>query len=69
MSGKSLALELIKLAAAIFPPLVSLLESVLDRAPPEHASLADEIRTILPERSKTREALDELDAAGKDRPR
>lgn len=57
---KEWALKLLELAATLYRPVADLLHVALDNAPPEHASLADEIRARLPERSKTREALDEL---------
>lgn len=59
---KEWAIKLLELAAVLYRPVSDLLHAALDNAPPEHASLADEIRARLPERSKAREALDALDA-------
>jgi len=59
---KEIALSLIKAAATIFPPLAELLLHAVDNAPLAQQSLADEVRGILPLRSETRKALDELDA-------
>lgn len=57
---KEWALRLLELAAVLYDPIADLLRAAVDNAPPEHASLADEVRARLPERSKTREALDAL---------
>lgn len=61
---KEFALTLLKVATAIFPPLAELIGDLLDRLDPNdpRQPLADEVRTVLPERSETRKALDELEA-------
>lgn len=63
---KDAALTLVKVAAAIFPPLADLIGRALDSLmwdePAETKALAEEVRAVLPARSETRKALDELDA-------
>lgn len=59
---KDVAISLLVAAGKVFPPLLALLEHAVDTAPPSLASLADEIRAALPERSETEKALDELEA-------
>lgn len=64
---KEAALTILKVAFAIFPPLAELVGDLIDRldANDPRQPLADEVRAVLPERSETRKALDELEA-GKD---
>ena len=65
---KEVALSLLKAAVAIFPPLLELLEHALDTAPDPLKPLADEIRAVLPVRSETQKALDELEAGKSNAP-
>lgn len=67
---KELALALIKGASILFPPLAELIASALDKLDPNdpRQPLADEVRAVLPERSETRKALDELEAGKSNEP-
>lgn len=60
---KDAALTILKVAFAIFPPLADLIGDLIDRldANDPRQALADEVRSVLPERSETRKALDELE--------
>ncbi len=62
---KDVALSLIKSATTVFPPLADLIGRALDALmfdePDDVRKLADEVRAVLPARSETRKALDELE--------
>lgn len=63
MSGKDVALGLLKIAAAVFPPLAEWLASVIAGTPASspHASLAEEVREILPADASIHAAVRELE--------
>ncbi len=56
----SAAMRLLEILVELAPPLAKLLEHAVDTAPPELELVADEVRRILPDRSETRKALDEI---------
>lgn len=58
---KEAALTILGVAAKLFPPLLEFLDHAVNNAPLAHQAIADEIRTVLPVRSETRKALDELE--------
>ena len=62
---KDSALTLLRIAAALFPPLAALLERALDELSPvasvEEYRLADEVRSVLPVKSRSREAIEALE--------
>lgn len=63
MSGKDVALGLLKIAAAVFPPLAEWLAGVIAGTPADspHRSLADEVREILPANASIHAAVRELE--------
>ncbi len=63
----SVAMRLLQIAAELAPPFARFLEHAAASAPDEHSSVADEVRSILPARSETRKALDELEPKETDR--
>lgn len=59
--NKAPALNLVRRAAALFPPLGALLDTALALVPGEQKPLADELRELLPKEGASSEAVRELE--------
>jgi hypothetical protein len=59
---KELALQILKAAAVLYPPISDLIVYALDQLSDSDPQkpLADEVRAVLPEKSMSRRAVDEL---------